>query len=471
MIAVVAVIFAVRDGLRNGNQGFRVTLDLAYRLGHGQFRTQIREERDLEMSLSFTKMEQNTTQASGGTDSHGEVPREPVTDITEGLREHTEVAIPPQMDLGALQNEVIASRQDNEDIRHELERLRAEVLEINKSKEALNNKLNNVNLELNYWKERSMLETSRPNTIYGESTPLRAQRPSEYQREVHFGPALASLNRLSLSDQTCGSGECGAKPRSVLSSKDIDKLMMKDLHGIEAHAGVKYFLQQVRSVGATDEERIALGLARMDKDLRLYVDGELGRYDNPTFDQLEEILRKDFQRPKSAIDAFRELCNNRYHLDDDPREFINTFRIKYRNICRAFPTERLPNEETLWKKVIMDDLPAEMKNRLNICAGEGLADMFITELEKERSFRRVTVAKVKEGDNRPFHRRSPHPQLRVQHCGWCADGSRHLRRDCPRKPEPFSCYDCLKLQSVRGHVGCPGRKDVYEGMNGQHHKA
>lgn len=45
-------------------------------------------------------------------------------------------------------------------------------------------------------------------------------------------------------------------------------------------------------------------------------------------------------------------------------------------------------------------------------------------------------------------------------CGWCQNGSRHIRSKCPRNPAARSCFDCLAEGKRKGHPGCPSKIDT-----------
>ena len=78
--------------------------------------------------------------------------------------------------------------------------------------------------------------------------------------------------------------------------------------------------------------------------------------------------------------------------------------------------------------------------------------MFLNELEKQQGYyNRGRVAKLnnetpvrKDAAPRTHHKQMPYP------CGWCQNGSRHSRANCPREPAPYSCFDCLAPGALKG---------------------
>ncbi|XP_042883021.1 uncharacterized protein LOC122260011 [Penaeus japonicus] len=239
------------------------------------------------------------------------------------------------------------------------------------------------------------------------------------------------------------------------NSNDIEKLCLKDLHHVWASMHIKDFVDQIKRLGFPDEHCKNIAITRMDKELRLFIVGEMQKFPNGgTIDDMENILSCQFSRRYDAIDAYRELYNLSYNLDDDPRAFVNQFIVKFRTIRSFFPNTPAPNEEDILHEIMMENLPAEIKAAVKVCARRGMGDDFLRELEKERVFWRSRVNKVDV-------RAKGNPEwTRVWVCGWCQDGSKHLRINCPRKPEAGSCFDCLAPKRRKGHAGCPGRQDA-----------
>lgn len=82
----------------------------------------------------------------------------------------------------------------------------------------------------------------------------------------------------------------------------------------------------------------------------------------------------------------------------------------------------------------MKSLPREIRSKLKIFAGEGMADMFLAELKKERSARMGEVAKVREDLPVKNDKRVKWSSSGGRAYGWCRINSKHLRSVCPRKP-------------------------------------
>ena len=221
-------------------------------------------------------------------------------------------------------------------------------------------------------------------------------------------------------------------------------------------------MKQIKATGTTQEEWIAGAMLKLDKKLRLAVEREMKDEEFATIEDLEKVLLKMSSSPKSAAEAFDILTEQKYKLDDDPKAYVQDFTTKYREICNEFPDEKLPKEEIVWKGIIADALPREIKPKLKKYMSEGLENRFLLEVERELNYyTRGRVAKVSNPTPaKPNNQQSTQqPKAPMLRCGWCQDGSRHPREMCPRKPDPYSCFDCLAPNVMKGHQGCVGFHD------------
>ena len=120
----------------------------------------------------------------------------------------------------------------------------------------------------------------------------------------------------------------------------------------------------------------------------------------------------------------------------------------------------MPKEEIVWKGLIADALPHEIKVKLKGYMSEGLEEKFLLEVERELNYySRGRVAQVGQQPtfSQPKYRQtSQYSKPPTMRCGWCQDGSKHPREMCPREPPPYSCFDCLAANEMKGHRGCPG---------------
>ena len=266
-------------------------------------------------------------------------------------------------------------------------------------------------------------------------------------------------------------------------TQDIYVLKFKDMTKLNAPAMIQAFCRQVEHVGGDEDDRANIALAKMDMDLRLYVENQLDDRGvrKPTLSDVKDILINNFNRPKRACDAIDKLCNLPYDIEDCPRQYMYEFYRRYDEIRRAFPEEtpRIPGR--MWKNTVLKFAPREFGEELKNYTDEQCDEAFIQKLEKLRADYRY------EARRNISALRPPIPALQQQlpatqqpmfplqqptytpglsgtrqwsqtsmKCFWCQDGSEHMRRDCPRQPAVNSCFDCLQPNSRKGHPGCPG---------------
>ena len=241
--------------------------------------------------------------------------------------------------------------------------------------------------------------------------------------------------------------------------QDVPLLQIKEVFGITGRSTIQLFLSQVRDVIGNDEKAcVSAAMLRMESDLRRHMGNEMDGNPNQTLGELQTILLRDFQPPENAQDAILKLIKQPYSFEENPREFAIRFRMQFRAICKAFPEKPIANGDVKWMRLVRKAMPEEVRQELEGLSGEADADLFLSsaEAEWERYHRqRGGVAAVQ---NKGSYRPRP-----LMNCGWCQNGSKHMRINCPRKTEPRSCFDCLKRESMRGHPGCPGRNAVPAG--------
>ena len=204
------------------------------------------------------------------------------------------------------------------------------------------------------------------------------------------------------------------------------------------------------------------------------------------------------------VQAWRDLELDSYMIADNPRAFVNRITCKFSALEAKFPHKSLPNKEKLIKRKLYQGLPTTAQRRVNSFLDDAISLNFFLELvEHERQIELVreedcvhgvyqakqrentgAVANAYEGAKGEDRfeklqqslltltenmkslttnfgsstgRRTPNPRPEPRPCGWCANGSKHYRLECPRKPPVGSCFDCLQPGVRKGHTGCVGR--------------
>lgn len=280
---------------------------------------------------------------------------------------------------------------------------------------------------------------------------------------------MSNVNQISTNPFiTSTPSKQASETKFTLECKDIEVLRMEDLYDLHTKANIRHFIRQVEAVSTDPGRQKTIALTRMDKELRFYVESELSKLLHlTTFADITNILQTHFKRG-DIVDSFRELFNMRYSFDEPPRRFIQRFNSRVTAICQDNPESTTTSREEWWKDIIMDSLPTDIKKELKLFSKKGLEETFIREVERIRSTQlRRPVASVARVNESGSEKGTP-PELAAsrtnlftskppRYCRWCSDGSVHFWHQCPRKPTPNSCYDCLQLAARRGHPGCPGR--------------
>lgn len=263
--------------------------------------------------------------------------------------------------------------------------------------------------------------------------------------------------------------------KMTLKPKDIDMLTLKDLSSIEGVIIKTAFFDQIRKTADTESKRVEVALSRMERDLRLYVMAKLNQMnENRNLQMIDQLLCKEFQGPQCLADAIRTMYRMEYSLDENPREFAHRFKTKFEALCQAFPLESRPNYMPILKSVMIKHLDVVAKSQLEMFTTEGFREeIFISEVERIRSQQVLSVNQVKQNSSPPqntmYHQgRRPYnfkgnQRVTQRPCPYCRNGQYHMFRDCPRKPLPGSCFDCLSTMHRQGHPVCEGRQIGSEG--------
>ena len=257
----------------------------------------------------------------------------------------------------------------------------------------------------------------------------------------------ARLDQLATRVHHLSSIQGGHVPRSVLKPKDIDLLHLEELSSIDGIASKQSFFRQLEQVACDDRDRVQICLTRLDKDLRLFVESKIQNNPFVTLDQIQSLLDDEFKIPKNLPDSIDRLLNSEiYSLDMDPREFSHRFKVKYGRICSVFQTKGLPDLAKVLKQAMVKGLDMTAKAQLgSVLMEEFDEETFLLRLEALRLGRTLYSQTCNTVQGTVV------PPL----CKYCKGNSRHLRKDCPRKPQVGSCFDCLGMGHRAGSATCP----------------
>ena len=107
--------------------------------------------------------------------------------------------------------------------------------------------------------------------------------------------------------------------KALFKARDIELLKLKDLYGLDADSGKRFFIKQIRQLGGNEVDQVQLALSRMDRELRLFVSTRLDDEPMQTLTMVENILETEFSGPKSLSDSMIQLYARTYDLDKNPR--------------------------------------------------------------------------------------------------------------------------------------------------------
>ena len=260
-----------------------------------------------------------------------------------------------------------------------------------------------------------------------------------------------------------------------LKPKDVDMLTLRDLSSIEGVIIKTAFFDQIRKTANTESRRVEVALSRMERDLRLFMMSKLNQMDDSrSLVIIDQLLCKEFQGPQCLADAIRTMYRMEYSLDENPREFAHKFKTKFEALCQAFPLETRPNYIPILKLVMIKHLDVEAKNQLEMFTTEGFREeIFVSEVERIRSQQVLRVNQIRQNSlptqntmhyqERRQNNYRGNPTVMQRPCPYCRNGQYHMFKDCPRKPLPGSCFDCLSTMHRQGYHLCTGRQVGNEG--------
>ena len=253
---------------------------------------------------------------------------------------------------------------------------------------------------------------------------------------------------------------CTSGPRV----KDITELTEEKMDTPMAASLITNFVDAFRAMGGSEESRVRSAFTRMDPDMKCIAQLELKERNAMTLDVLEEILLEAFIRPESAVESVAQLQQLRFSLEeDDPFKFYKRLKIRHSAIRSAFPGKKVRKIGDILQGIVLaSPVPNYVKEIVKACVDEDKSMEIVRQLNQAKvslGSSASVVAQVRNTECQAWDggRRQDAPRRRFQPCPWCQDGSKHSRQQCPRKPEPRSCFDCLAPNQFKWHEGCPGR--------------
>lgn len=274
--------------------------------------------------------------------------------------------------------------------------------------------------------------------------------------------------------------------KPVIRSSEIKEVGLEDLSTISSAHRLEDLFYQVEACDERDERRIRIALNKLELKARTVVQDKMKERPITNWREFKELCHEAFDIKVDPIEVIQDI-NTRfnYHIDKDPRLFVNELRAMLSSVA----VENMPDQNLTIKRKLYDGLPRSLKGDLQVymddpkttdghflkhveghrriylqinkgahnvreLAEENRApsygideiaskiDTMMEKLEETESSIRATAT-----DTRPKHR--------PRGCGYCNWKEVHWWTDCPKRPPPQSCFDCLQLGHKKGERACP----------------
>ena len=293
-------------------------------------------------------------------------------------------------------------------------------------------------------------------------------------------------------------------PKGLMKPRDIPKLTLAHMHGLEATATLQIFFEQVEQTSQCDEERVQIAKGRLSSDLAVLIHNAQGKRVCLTWHDLKFILRTEFPETISLDQAWEQLDSLQYDWIESPRAFTNKFMCQYASLETRFPHDQFPSRDRTIKRKILRGMPFEAKERLEVFIEDSYPlSRFLDRVEHERMLleaRNKTIAKtpiLSVASNRPPSGKDECPssglieashdeelrKLKEQvallaqqlgqkqekktskpynkYCAFCRAPGHDLRECQNNPPPPGVCFDCKRQGCRRGGVNCPGKVEQF----------
>ena len=275
-------------------------------------------------------------------------------------------------------------------------------------------------------------------------------KEDEMSEFEHMKRELAKL-KITLSKMETVGSQGQMTPQQVtkglIRPKDVEILRLEELSSVEGIASKVSFFRRISSTSEQEFERVQACLTRLDRELRLFVESSLSINHATTLWDIQTLLEREFAIPKNLPDSIDKLINTDiYTLDRDPREYAHRFKVRYGILCTAYQTKGLPNLAKVLKEAMLRGLDMTAKMQLGSVLMEEFGEEdFLKRLEALRLGRQMSGRVCGAIQSKP----------NLPSCRYCNGKANHLWKDCPRKPKPGSCFDCLNQGHRVGDPACP----------------
>ena len=295
----------------------------------------------------------------------------------------------------------------------------------------------------------------------------------------------------------------------VMKPKDVPRLDLSQLSGLEAAGRLQIFFEAVERCSLDDSTRVMIAKNRLSSELAMLIHNNQTKHKCNTWLSFCHFLRTEFAVDVNVDRAWQELEDHEYDWMFAPQSYTNKFICRHAVLETRFPGEKFPDRDKCIKRKLWQGMPKENQKRLEAFLEEDYPlNKFIDRVEHERQIlmanptshvyhlqkektkssppnnniesqevkdlkeqvKTLTEALAKINNTNsppplmsmplsaPTNARNPfNPPRRGIVCPCCYN-TNHRLFECPHKPPVRNaCFDCHRVGCRRGYPTCPGK--------------
>ena len=144
--------------------------------------------------------------------------------------------------------------------------------------------------------------------------------------------------------------------------KDIPRLELEQLHGVEASARLQMFFELVEQCAGDSASRIQVAKSRVSTEIAILIHNK--RAEIYLWSDLKEFLVSEFASEISFDTAWKELDAMRYDWGESPQAFVHKFICRHAAIVSRFPGFKFPDRDRQLKRRLWKGMPKSSRERL-----------------------------------------------------------------------------------------------------------
>ena len=288
-------------------------------------------------------------------------------------------------------------------------------------------------------------------------------------------------------------------PGLTLRPIDIPVLKLSDLHGLGTERTLSRFFKQVELCVPTDAARVQVALVRVDNGVASLITEEVEQKGGDiSWGEFKAVCHQQFLYTVSVSQAWKEVEEEEYSMDEAPGAFVNRMRVKMKDLNKKFPGDALPKPNNIIKKKLSRGLPPTAQRRLADFQDEQVPLWRFLEMAEEQRQLAVMRGEITPRRSVPVNATTiPRPQpskdtggasggleevcdkiekmverfekqmsrrkgFAPKYCAFC-QAKGHNLSECPKDPPRGVCFDCHRPNCKRGAAECPGTAGGGEG--------